>query len=101
MVSFYRFIAAAAVFGALATFFAGRLVGDVAAGALAVADLDAEAAEVFLAGATFVGAIMMDMMSQALDLGPEQTQQAWELIVRTIEKASTDFLGLVRRFEGQ
>ena len=54
MVSFYRFIAAAAVLGALATFVAGRLAGNVAAGALAVADLEAGAAEAFLAGATFV-----------------------------------------------
>lgn len=50
-----------------------------------------------------VASIMMDIMCQALDFEPEQTQQAWELIVRNIEKASdlTDFLCLVRRFEGQ
>jgi len=55
--SSYRFLtavfAAAAVFGALAIFVAGRLASDVAAGALALPAFEVEAAEAFLAGATF------------------------------------------------
>src|SRR4051794_23186655 len=57
----YRFLTAAfagaAVFGALVTFVAGRLAGEVAAGALVGAVLEAEAAEAFLVGAAFAGAL--------------------------------------------